>query len=75
MYAPCIHSFDHSDKTNCVRFRQSLLGDSTATGQAISINATDVWIHPPEAFKFKENDPACKLIDLEIAKLFGYVKA
>lgn len=52
----------------------SLLGESAANGQAISINAEDVWVHPRDPHKYEENAPACNLISSEIGKLFGYSK-
>jgi len=50
---------------------QKFLGESALNGQALSISQDNVWAHPADTHMFKENDPACDLISVELFKLFG----
>ncbi|KAJ7279295.1 NAD-P-binding protein [Mycena rebaudengoi] len=50
---------------------QKCLGDSKINGQALAITQETVWSHPAETHMFKENNPACELISVQLFKLFG----
>ncbi|KAJ6507448.1 NAD-P-binding protein [Mycena vitilis] len=50
---------------------QKFLGDSTLNGQSLSISQDTVWDHPVDTHMFRETNPACDLISVEIFKIFG----
>ncbi|KAK7020205.1 hypothetical protein VNI00_017818 [Paramarasmius palmivorus] len=52
----------------------SLLGNNKDNGKAIGIVGQEVWTHPDDNYKRRENEPAFKLIDHSIGQAFGYWK-